>query len=87
MNKQHTQKVKAQFAAIPSERLLVKVKRTLVGLLFIAAAGWGAYMQWPWYVVAGLLVVGAHIISAELVQGAVKFAVATAKDLLSRKES
>ncbi len=82
----NTQKVKAQFSAIPKERLLAKVKRTVIGALFLAAAGWGGYKGWPWYVVAGFLATGAHIISAELVQGAAKFLVATIKDVVGAKK-
>jgi len=83
----HVKQVSAEFAEIPKERLATKIKRTVLGLLFVIAAGWGAYTKWPWYVDAALLGVGAHIISAELVQSAVKFAVATIKDLLPFKPS
>ena len=79
----HTAKVRAEMQAIPGEKMWAKVRRTILGALFVLAAGWGGYAGWPWYVVAGLLAVGAHIISAELVQAAVKFAVATIKDLLA----
>ena len=82
----NTSKVKAQFAKIPKERLLAKIKRTLMGAMFLAAAGWGGYKGWPWYVVAGMLAAGAHIISAELVQGAAKFLVATIKDVVGAKK-
>ena len=82
----NTAKVKAEFAKIPKERLALKIKRTVVGTLFLAASAWGAYKGWPWYAVAGLLATGAHIISAELVRGAAKFLVATIKDVVGAKK-
>ena len=82
----NTAKVKAQFAKIPHERLLAKIKRTIVGLLFVAFTGIAIWRNWPWYVAASALAVGAHIISGELVQGAAKFLIATLKDLVGAKK-
>lgn len=63
------------FGAIPKERLATKIQKTVIGIALIG----GAFLiknvapDAPWYVPVGLLLVGAHIASGELVGKTVKF--------------
>lgn len=78
--KQVTEKIKA----IPAAKLSAKIKATVTGIV-IAGLGvfGGVKFGWPWYIVVPMIFVGGHIASRELVEGAVKFVVATTKDLLA----
>ena len=55
------------------EKWPTMVKRTVLGLAFIAFGGVGAVqLAWPWYVAAGFTLMGATIWSTQLVVGALK---------------
>ena len=80
---QHREQATKKIKAIPAEKLLVKVKRTATGLLFVAFTGIAIWRNWPWYVAAVPLAIGAHIISGELVGAAISWIVGVIKDLAS----
>ncbi len=78
----HIKDATQQFRAIPPERLTTKIKRTIVGAGIIACAVFAGRAGWPWYAVLGIGGVGAHVLSAELVEKAGKWAVALIRDVL-----
>ena len=79
----HKRAVADKVNQIPRERLVKKITRTAFGIV-LAGAGIAAqaWLGWPWWIAAGCLAVGAHIVSAELVENAVRFVVATVKDVV-----
>lgn len=80
----HTQAVMAQVREIPPERFAVKVRNTLVGLLFIGGAVGGAVkLGWGWYVVLPVAVFGGYFISQDLTKKGLNLIVAAVKDLFS----
>lgn len=74
--------VTADLKAIPRERLGQKIRRTVTGLAFVAAAG--VVLKFlpgaPWWVPLVLFGLGMHIISGDLVRVASKAILAGAKD-------
>ncbi len=59
--------------AVPPEKWPQVVKRTVLGLAFMAFGAVGAMeLEWPWYVVGGFATLGATIWSTQLVVGALK---------------
>lgn len=59
--------------AVPVEKWPQIVKRTVLGVAFIAFGAVGAVrLEWPWYVAAGFCLLGATIWSTQLVVGALK---------------
>lgn len=75
------------FGAIPKEKLGDKIARTAIGLLLIGAAAGVRKLvpDAPWYVPIGLLLVGAHIASGELVGKTVKFFVGIGLSVVKRE--
>lgn len=73
-SKMSTRVMKAvRVEAVPEEKWPTMVKRTVLGLAFIAFGGVGAVqLAWPWYVAAGFTLMGATIWSTQLVVGALK---------------
>ncbi len=70
--------------AIPKERLMAKVFRSVFGLVFIAGAALAAWkLAWPWYVDVPLAMFGAHVISTELTKTGLNLIVGLVKDLLA----
>lgn len=58
---------------LPAEKWPQVVKRTVLGIAFIAFGAVGAVqLEWPWYVAAGFCLLGATIWSTQLVVGALK---------------
>ena len=58
---------------LPAEKWPQVVKRTVLGIAFIAFGAIGAiHLAWPWYVAAGFCLMGATIWSTQLVVGALK---------------
>jgi hypothetical protein len=81
---QHAKAVTNEVKAIPKETLAKKVLKTVSGLLVIGLAIlFAKAFSAPWYVSVGTAMVGAHIISAELVGKSVKFMVGVLKDILA----
>lgn len=77
------EKVRKELKAIPRDRMTAKLNRAVLGAMFIAGAGVGAWaLEWPWYVVVPLAMVGAHMLSAELVGGSIKFISGTVVDIV-----
>lgn len=74
MSKMSTRVMKAvRVHAVPEEKWPTMVKRTVLGLAFIAFGAVGAIeLEWPWYVAAGFTLMGATIWSTQLVVGALK---------------
>lgn len=59
--------------ALPPEKWPQVVKRTVLGIAFMAFGAIGAMeLEWPWYVVGGFATLGATIWSTQLVVGALK---------------
>jgi hypothetical protein len=79
----HVKQVTESFRAIPRERRAQKLLRTALGLGILGLAVLAGMANWPWYAVLGIGGVGAHIASAELVEKAVRFAVAVLRDVLN----
>lgn len=58
---------------LPAEKWPQVVKRTVLGMAFMAFGAVGAMeLEWPWYVVGGFATLGATIWSTQLVVGALK---------------
>lgn len=70
------------FSEIPKEKLEVKIRKTVLGFVFIAFAGVAIWQQWPWYVAAGALVLGANVISNELMKKAFQTLGSAVRDLM-----
>jgi hypothetical protein len=59
--------------SLPAEKWPQVVKRTVLGIAFMAFGAIGAMeLEWPWYVVGGFATLGATIWSTQLVVGALK---------------
>lgn len=76
------------FGSIPKPRLVNKVKRTVVGLVFVVVAIGIAKIvpEAPWWAKVGPAVLGALIMSGDLGKTSIQFAVGVIKDLLSAKK-
>jgi hypothetical protein len=80
----HRDQATQHLKAIPRPRLLQKMGKSALGLIFIAGAGWaGVRLAWPWYVVAPAALFGAHIFSEELTRAGAMFVAGLVKDILS----
>lgn len=79
----HREHATRRIRAIPRERLARKIARTGLGVAVVGAALLAGREGWPWYAVLALGGVGFHIISAELVEGAVRWAVGTLRDIIA----
>lgn len=78
------ERVKAKFAAMPSEKLGDKIVRTVIGAV-ICAFGWLAKSQWPNLpdlVAYGTAVFGGVVIAGEVISYPFKLFVAMLRDVL-----
>ena len=69
--------------AVPPHKWARMIRRTLTGLAFaVTGVAGAAFLSWPWYVAVGLVGLGIHIYSSQLVNASLRSLIPLIRELV-----